>query len=581
MLSRFKLALIALSLVTASLCHEQDAKVPDVIETAAAQDDDFYTVWSRIRDGFKIPDMDNQVVRDNLQRYLKRPDYIHRMANRSSQYLYHIIEEVDARGMPTEIALLPFVESAFVSNAKSRAKAAGLWQFMPATGRHYDLDQSLWKDERYDVLESTGAALTYLQRLYDEFGDWQLALAAYNWGEGNIRRQIKKNQAQGKPTDYMSLNMPAETRNYYPKLQAIKEIVQNPDKYGIKLPVIYNEPSFIQIFKEQDIDVKKAAHLAGMKEEEFTELNPSFNRPVIVASHHHSMLVPSDKIDTFVENLVAFRTSGKPLSSWTTYRVGPNESLAAIAQKAHMTEAQLREANQIPAGRRVKPGSLLLVSRAIGIGDAEDISSDTIGATFSLAQDYRRVSYRVRKGDTLPRVAKRLGVSPSAIMQSNKLKSRKLRVGQRLVVNVPIRMRQMAEHTPTKRVEVASANTSRFYVVRRGDTLYNIASRFGVPVSAVKAANNLNSNNLAVGTRLTINQEGTPTRKNVVLQKLPASVQKRVASRPLSNKSYYSVKKGDTLFSIASSANLSVNRLKALNNLRSANLKVGQKLRLK
>ena len=583
MFSRFKLTLLALSFMTAAVCHAQEPKVPDVIETAAAQDDDFYTVWSRIRDGFKIPNMDNPVVKENLQKYLKRPDYIHRMANRSSQYLYHIIEEVDARGMPTEIALLPFVESAFVSNAKSRAKAAGLWQFMPATGRHYDLDQSLWKDERYDVLESTGAALTYLQRLYDEFGDWQLALAAYNWGEGNIRRQIKKNQAAGKPTDYMSLKMPAETRNYYPKLQAIKEIVMNPDKYGIRLPVIYNEPSFIQIFKEQDIDVKKAAHLAGMKEQEFTELNPSFNRPVIVASHHHSMLVPSDKIDTFVENLVAFRTSGKPLSSWTTYRVGPNESLATIAQKAHMTEAELREANQIPAGRRVKPGSLLLVSRAIGIGDAEDISSDTIGATFSLAQDYRRVSYRVRKGDTLARVAKRLGVSPTAIVKSNKLKSRRLRVGQTLVVNVPIRNRQMAEHQPSKPVESASStsNTSRFYVVRRGDTLYSIASRFGVPVSAVKAANNLTSNNLSVGTRLAINQEGTPTKRNVVLEKLPPSVKKTVAQRPLSHQTYHTVRKGDTLFSIASSANISVNRLKALNNLRSNNLTIGQKLRLK
>lgn len=381
----------------------------------------------------------------------------------------------------------------------------------------------------------------------------------------------------------MSLKMPAETRNYYPKLQAIKEIVMNPEKYGIKLPVIYNEPSFIQIFKEQDIDVKRAAHLAGMKEQEFTELNPSFNRPVIVASHHHSMLVPSDKIDTFVENLVAFRTSGKPLSSWTTYRVGPNESLAAIAQKAHMTEAELREANQIPAGRRVKPGSLLLVSRAIGIGDAEDISSDTIGATFSLAQDYRRVSYRVRKGDTLARVAKRLGVSPTAIVKSNKLKSRRLRVGQTLVVNVPIRNRQMAEHQPSKPVESASStsNISRFYVVRRGDTLYSIASRFGVPVSAVKAANNLTSNNLSVGTRLAINQEGTPTKRNVVLEKLPPSVKKTVVQRPLSNQTYHRVRKGDTLFSIASSANISVNRLKALNNLHSNNLTIGQKLRLK
>ena len=248
---------------------------------------------------------------------------LQRMANRSQKYLYHIIEEVTARGMPTEIALLPFVESAFVTNAKSRVKAAGLWQFMPATGKHYELDQTMWKDERYDVLQSTVAALTYLQRLHDEFDDWPLAFAAYNWGEGNVRRAIKRNQSLGLPTDYMSLKMPAETRNYYPKLQAIKNIVQNPNDYGIKLPTIYNEPFFVQIFKDQDIDVKRAAKLAGMSHEEFSTLNPSFNRPVIVASHNHSMLMPTDKLDQFIENLVAYRTSGKPLSSWTTYRVQP------------------------------------------------------------------------------------------------------------------------------------------------------------------------------------------------------------------------------------------------------------------
>lgn len=185
-----------------------------------------------------------------------------------------------------------------------------------------------WKDERYDVLQSTAAALTYLQRLHDEFDDWPLAFAAYNWGEGNVRRAIKRNQSLGLPTDYMSLKMPAETRNYYPKLQAIKNIVQNPNDYGIKLPTIYNEPFFVQIFKDQDIDVKRAAKLAGMSHEEFSTLNPSFNRPVIVASHNHSMLMPTDKLDQFIENLVAYRTSGKPLSSWTTYRVQPEDTVA-------------------------------------------------------------------------------------------------------------------------------------------------------------------------------------------------------------------------------------------------------------
>ena len=586
MFLKTSLRTLALSLVLALPLHSYASEPPESeieeILTPGADDDEIYTVWTRVRDGFKIPNMENSVVDENLAKYSKRPDYLQRMANRSQKYLYHIIEEVTARGMPTEIALLPFVESAFVTNAKSRVKAAGLWQFMPATGKHYELDQTMWKDERYDVLQSTSAALTYLQRLHDEFNDWPLVFAAYNWGEGNVRRAIKRNQSLGLPTDYMSLKMPAETRNYYPKLQAIKNIVQNPNDYGIKLPTIYNEPFFVQIFKDQDIDVKRAANLAGMSHEEFSTLNPSFNRPVIVASHNHSMLMPTDKLDQFIENLVAYRTSGKPLSSWTTYRVKPEDTVASIARKAHMTETALREANQIPAGRRIKPGSLVLVSKASGLGNAEDISSDTIDASFALAQDYRRVTYRVRRGDNMRSVARRLGVSPATIMKSNGLRSQRLRVGQTLRVNVPIVTRQTTSSRPstarsTPNTPVAS---TKFYVVRKGDTLYSIANRYGISASALRNANNISGNNISVGQRLTINASGTPTKRHVVLEEVPAKLQKQVNKRPLANKATYKVRKGDTLFSIASSANMSVNQLKKLNGIRNNNLKVGQTLKL-
>lgn len=572
---------LALALPLSPYASEPPGEIEEIV-TPGADDDEIYTVWTRVRDGFKIPNMENSVVDENLAKYSKRPDYLQRMANRSQKYLYHIIEEVTARGMPTEIALLPFVESAFVTNAKSRVKAAGLWQFMPATGKHYELDQTMWKDERYDVLQSTAAALTYLQRLHDEFDDWPLAFAAYNWGEGNVRRAIKRNQSLGLPTDYMSLKMPAETRNYYPKLQAIKNIVQNPNDYGIKLPTIYNEPFFVQIFKDQDIDVKRAAKLAGMSHEEFSTLNPSFNRPVIVASHNHSMLMPTDKLDQFIENLVAYRTSGKPLSSWTTYRVQPEDTVAAIARKAHMTEAALREANQIPAGRRIKPGSLVLVSKSSGLGNAEDISSDTIDASFALAQDYRRVTYRVRRGDNMRSVARRLGVSPATIMKSNGLRSQRLRVGQTLRVNVPIVTRQTTTSRPTttRSTPDTPVASTKFYVVRKGDTLYSIANRYGITASALRNANNISGNNISVGQRLTINASGTPTKRHVVLEEVPERVQKQVSKRPLAKKKTYKVRKGDTLFSIASSANMSVNQLKKLNGIRNNNLKVGQTLKL-
>lgn len=572
---------LALALPLSPYASEPPGEIEEIV-TPGADDDEIYTVWTRVRDGFKIPNMENSVVDENLAKYSKRPDYLQRMANRSQKYLYHIIEEVTARGMPTEIALLPFVESAFVTNAKSRVKAAGLWQFMPATGKHYELDQTMWKDERYDVLQSTAAALTYLQRLHDEFDDWPLAFAAYNWGEGNVRRAIKRNQSLGLPTDYMSLKMPAETRNYYPKLQAIKNIVQNPNDYGIKLPTIYNEPFFVQIFKDQDIDVKRAAKLAGMSHEEFSTLNPSFNRPVIVASHNHSMLMPTDKLDQFIENLVAYRTSGKPLSSWTTYRVQPEDTVASIARKAHMTEVALREANQIPAGRRIKPGSLVLVSKSSGLGNAEDISSDTIDASFALAQDYRRVTYRVRRGDNMRSVARRLGVSPATIMKSNGLRSQRLRVGQTLRVNVPIVTRQTTTSRPTttRSTPDTPVASTKFYVVRKGDTLYSIASRYGITASALRNANNISGNNISVGQRLTINASGTPTKRHVVLEEVPERVQKQVSKRPLAKKKTYKVRKGDTLFSIASSANMSVNQLKKLNGIRNNNLKVGQTLKL-
>ena len=572
---------LALALPLSPYASEPPGEIEEIV-TPGADDDEIYTVWTRVRDGFKIPNMENSVVDENLAKYSKRPDYLQRMANRSQKYLYHIIEEVTARGMPTEIALLPFVESAFVTNAKSRVKAAGLWQFMPATGKHYEPDQTMWKDERYDVLQSTAAALTYLQRLHDEFDDWPLAFAAYNWGEGNVRRAIKRNQSLGLPTDYMSLKMPAETRNYYPKLQAIKNIVQNPNDYGIKLPTIYNEPFFVQIFKDQDIDVKRAAKLAGMSHEEFSTLNPSFNRPVIVASHNHSMLMPTDKLDQFIENLVAYRTSGKPLSSWTTYRVQPEDTVAAIARKAHMTEAALREANQIPAGRRIKPGSLVLVSKSSGLGNAEDISSDTIDASFALAQDYRRVTYRVRRGDNMRSVARRLGVSPATIMKSNGLRSQRLRVGQTLRVNVPIVTRQTTTSRPTttRSTPDTPVASTKFYVVRKGDTLYSIANRYSITASALRNANNISGNNISVGQRLTINASGTPTKRHVVLEEVPERVQKQVSKRPLAKKKTYKVRKGDTLFSIASSANMSVNQLKKLNGIRNNNLKVGQTLKL-
>ncbi|MBN9320963.1 MAG: transglycosylase SLT domain-containing protein, partial [Delftia acidovorans] len=251
-------------------------------------------LWVRIRQGFAMPDLDQDLVKDREQWYASRPDYIQRMTERSSKYLFHIVEELERRNMPTELALLPYIESAFNPQAVSTAKAAGMWQFMPATGTYFDLKQNAFRDDRRDVLASTRAALDYLQKLYDMFGDWHLALAAYNWGEGSVGRAIKRNEKLGLPTGYTDLQMPAETRMYVPKLQAVKNIVANPDAFNTELPLIENHPYFQTVTITRDIDVELVAKLADVSTDDFKALNPSFRKPVIFAAGTPEILLPWD-----------------------------------------------------------------------------------------------------------------------------------------------------------------------------------------------------------------------------------------------------------------------------------------------
>ena len=365
-------------------------------------------VWERIRRGYAMPVLQSKLVDRWVDFYTKDPAYLRRMSERAGQYLYHIVEEIENRGMPTELALLPFVESAFQAEALSRAKAAGLWQFMPATGKAYDLAQNLWRDDRRDILESTRAALDYFEYLHGMFGDWHLALAAYNWGEGSVQRAIQRAKRRKQPTDYLHLRMPRETANYVPKLEAVKRIISNPSRYGITLPDVGNEPFFVTITKPRDIDIETAAELAGMPLEEFRRLNPSYKLPVIVASHNNVMLLPADKVDFFVDNLASWMDSGQPLSQWTTYRLQQGETLAQVAGRSGMTEDELRKVNGIPKGRRVLANSTLLV-RSTGTEDQQDIAAELANAKLQLSPTttWRRVTYRVRSGDTLSGIAKK------------------------------------------------------------------------------------------------------------------------------------------------------------------------------
>ena len=331
-------------------------------------------LWLRIRDGFQMEPMNSPLEIEQVRWLATRPDYINRSMTRSSRYLFYIVQEVNARNMPTEIALLPFVESAFVTNAKSNAKAVGLWQFMPATGKDFQLTQNVFRDERRDIVQSTDAALDYLQRLNNQFGSWELALAAYNWGAGNILKAQKRNAAAGLPIDYESLTLPRETRNYVPKLMAYRQIVLDPQAYGIVLPELENHPYFVAVDVGSDIDVALAIKLADIPEDEFYSLNPSFNKPVILSNANQQILLPFGHAEIFQDNLKKYT---KPLSTWTAVKVSKTENVDQAAKTLGVDADALRQVNSIPRGMRIKAGSTVIIPKTGNrLGDVSTAMAD-------------------------------------------------------------------------------------------------------------------------------------------------------------------------------------------------------------
>ncbi|CAN5818685.1 transglycosylase SLT domain-containing protein [soil metagenome] len=397
-------------------------------------------LWSRIRSGYAIPDLDNQIVTNQLNWYSTRTEYIQRTVQRGSRYLFHVVEELEKRGMPTELALLPFIESAFNPQAISSTKASGMWQFMAATGRDFNLKQTMFKDDRRGVLDSTDAALNYLERLYGIFGDWQLVLAAYNWGEGSVQRAIKKQQAMGLPIDFDSLSalMPNETKNYLPKLQAVKNIIGHPEQFNIALPKLDNQAYFVTVEKTRDIDVRVAAQLAQLSIGEFNALNPQFNRPVITGGNKTKILLPIDNAELFKENLSKWQG---PLSSWATYTVAKTERVENLAGRLGLKPEVLRDVNLIPAKMMVKAGSTLLVPKSPTSSD-QDISAEIAEKAQLIiekaAPDTRRVSFKIGKRDNLISVAKRYKVTVAQLKEWNNLKRDNLVPGQSLQIQVPM-----------------------------------------------------------------------------------------------------------------------------------------------
>lgn len=387
----------------------------DVIDQNQATPDP--DLWARIRRGFAMPALQNTLVTNHEQWYVSRPAYIARMTERSSKYLYHIVEELERRNMPTELALLPFIESAFNPKAVSSAKAAGMWQFMPSTGRYFALKQNLLRDDRRDVLASTRAALDYLQKLHGMFGDWHLALAAYNWGEGSVARALKKNERSERPQDYVSLKMPDETSNYVPKLQAVKNIVLDPAAFQVQLPEVPNHPYFKRVPIAKDMDVVLAAKLAEMDIDDFKSLNPAANKPTMFAAATPYILLPWDSVGIYERNLAIHngQTAG-----WTVWTAPKTIKVVDAARQFGMSEAQFRHINGIPPKMLIKANSTLLVPRAAH--QQAEVSEHIVdNAQLNLQAEVTLVKRTIVLGkpESLTAFAKRVRQSPQNVAAWN------------------------------------------------------------------------------------------------------------------------------------------------------------------
>lgn len=456
-------------------------------------------LWDRVRAGLQFSELDSPLIQVHVDWYAKRPDYVARMLDRSRRYLFHIVEEVEKRGMPTEIALLPMVESAFNPQAYSRSHAAGIWQFIPSTGKNYGLKQNVWYDGRRDVTAATQAALDYLQKLFVDFGSWELALAAYNCGEGCVSRAIQKNAARGKSTDYLSLPLPPETRHYVPKLMAMRQLVLNPESFGVELVDIPNEPYFTQVsLNAGAMDVHSAARLAGLSVEEFLSLNPAFPRKLIKAGGEVSVLVPVDHAEVFQANL----DKGE-WDSWEPVTARRGMTVAQIAEQFDTTPERLTEHNKLHLrnGKLIKDQVILAPLNNDEESELPAASWQEAEADAGEAGGTAAKYYVVRKGGTVEYLARKLHVRASELKRWNRLKSSKLRAGQRLVVRPATTAKSGIRLVSTK---AKSASGTTRYTVRRGDTLYSIADRFNVSVSELKAWNKLRGSSVQAGRRLTI-----------------------------------------------------------------------------
>jgi membrane-bound lytic murein transglycosylase D len=458
--------------------------------------EDYDDLFDRMRAGFALDEVQEPAIDVQLAWFEHNPDYLERVFQRGQRYMYHIITEVEARGMPLEFALLPVVESAYEPFAYSSSRAAGLWQFIPDTGSRFGLKRDWWYDGRRDVVESTRAALDYLQALHDQFGgDWLLAIAAYNVGENSVQRELDFNRANGKPADFWHLRLPGETRAYVPKLLALKRLMAEPERYGLEFAVIPNEPYFAVIDTDSQIDLKIAAQLAGTSYDELVALNPGYNRWATDPDGPHRMLVPIDNADAFD---TALKTLGPDdRVRFASHEVTRKETLAMIAKQYGTSVAVLSKINdlkdaKVTAGQTLKipeisgqlPDKVLLAASRV------DRPETDVGG-----RKQRQIVYRVHAGETLSSIARRHGMPVSTLARLNNLGAQDTLVkGQRLVIKASARR---------FRDEGIVSGRRLLYTVRSGDTVYSISRQFQVSVTQLKTWNGLNERHqIKAGKRL-------------------------------------------------------------------------------
>jgi len=463
-----------------------------------------HDVWERMRQGFQLQDGNDLNPRIDQQRlwYANNPSFLETAGNRGSLYMHYIVERLEERNMPLELALLPIIESAYNPMALSRSDAAGIWQFIPSTGRYFNLRQTNFYDGRRDITASTTAALDYLTKLHDMFnGDWLLALAAYNAGEGTVSRAIERNDKLNLPTDYWNLPLPQETRDYVPKLLALSQVVMSPDAYGVNLNPIDNKPYFQVVELNQRMDLSKVAAMANIDEDELVQLNPAFKKRLTIDGPQH-LLVPTSKSQLLTANLSNMKP--EELVDWQQYRVRPGDSLASIASRYKVSTNTLKDLNKL-SGNQLKRGQALTIPVQPGMQTAMPVFEEVAEVD---EKPVRTRTYRVKKGDNLVQIARINKVDVKDLQHWNKLSGQNLKVGQALVMQdnskpAKASSRAAAKADSSSKGEDAGKKSMQ-YRIQKGDSMYLVAKRFNVEMQHLKRWNPRSGQALKPGQTLTV-----------------------------------------------------------------------------